>query len=153
MWVNACLCVCVCASVCVCVCLCMPVCVYVSVCVCVCAVCVYVYFMCTSVYVPVSVSVSVSICVCVCVCMCLCMCVCLCVYVSMYVCERVLPHIYSGVCVMQVCNVCVHLEYQMGTRCIQSLETRYMYRKLGTQISGLYKHAQVQLNTIEYMFM
>ena len=67
------------------------------------------------------------------------MCVCLWVYVmyvSVYlyvVCERVLPHLYSGVCV-QVCNVCVHLEYQMGTQCIQSLETRYMYRKLGTQI-------------------
>ena len=71
-----------------------------------------------------------SICVCVCVCM---SCVCLCIYklcVSVFAC--VLPHLYSGVCVMQVCNVCVHLEYQMGTQCIQSLETRYMYRKLGT---------------------
>ena len=52
--------------------------------------------------------------------------------VSVFAC--VLPHLYSGVYVMQVCNVCVHLEYQMGTQCIQSLETRYMYRKLGTQI-------------------
>ena len=82
----------------------------------------YVYFMCTCVSVPVSVSVSMSICVCVCVCM---SCVCLCIYklcVSVFAC--VLPHLYSGVCVMQVCNVCVHLEYQMGTQCIQSLETR-----------------------------
>ena len=42
--------------------------------------------------------------------------------------------IFSGVCVMQVCNVCAHVEDQMGTQCIQSLETLYMYRKLGTQI-------------------
>ena len=75
-------------------------------------------------------------CVCLCVCVSIC---CVCACVSVFAC--VLPHLYSGVCVMQVCNVCVHLEYQMGTQCIQSLETRYMYRKLGTQISGLYKHA------------
>ena len=77
------------------------------------------------------------------------MCVCasvfyVCACMSIFACE--LPHLYSGVCVMQLCNVCVHLEYQMGTQCIQSLETRYMYRKLGASISGLYKHAQMQLN-------
>ena len=83
------------------------------------------------------------------------MCVCLWVYVmcvsvymlcvSVFAC--VLPHLYSGVCV-QVCNVCVHLEYQMGTQCIQSLVTRYMYRKLGTQIyiesvvcTGMHKYS------------
>ena len=67
--------------------------------------------------------------------MCVCASACLyvvCTCVRVFAC--VLPHLYSGVCVMQVCNVCVHLEYQMGTQCIQSLETRYMYRKLGTQI-------------------
>ena len=65
----------------------------------------------------------VFVCVChvfVCVCVSIC---CVCACVSVIACE--LPHLYSGVCVMQVCNVCVHIEYQMGT---------YMYRKLGTQI-------------------
>ena len=38
-------------------------------------------------------------------------------------------------CVLCKCAMYfVHLEDQMGTQCIQSLETRYMYRKLGTQI-------------------
>ena len=37
---------------------------------------------------------------------------------GMYVRAYELPHAYSGVCVMQVCNVCVHLEDQMGTQCI-----------------------------------
>ena len=37
-------------------------------------------------------------------------------------------HLYSGVCVMQVCNVCVHVEDRVGHN------VRYMYRKLGTQI-------------------
>ena len=96
--------------------------------------------MCLSMSVHVSVHACMCQCVCfsVCVCLCVCvyvvcvsMCVCLCVCVSVFAC--VLPHLYSGVCV-QVCNACVHLEYQMGTQCIQSLETRYMYRKLGTQI-------------------
>ena len=40
-----------------------------------------------------------------------------CVCVNIFAC--VLPHLYSGVCVMQVCNVFVHLEDQMGTQCIQ----------------------------------
>ena len=100
--------------------------------------------------VPVSVTVSVSVCVCVCGCGCM-SCVCLCIYmlcVSVFAC--VLPHLYSGVCV-QVCNVCVHFEYQMGTQCIQSLETRYMYRKLGTQIyiesvvcTGMHKNSSIE---------
>ena len=93
---------------------------------------------------------------CVCECVRVRMCVCLWVYVvcvSVYlyvVCERFcmcIATLYSGVCV-QVCNVCVHLEYQMGTQCIQYLETRYMYRKLGTQIyiesvvcTGMYKYS------------
>ena len=85
------------------------------------------------------------------------MCVCLWVYVmcvSVYlyvVCERfcmcIATFIQWCVCV-QVCNVCVHLEYQMGTQCIQSLEIRYMYRKLGTQIyiesvvcTGMHKYS------------
>ena len=115
VYVCVCVCVwCVCVSVCVCLCVCL--CVF-HVCLCVCE-CVRVR-MCVCVYV-----------MCVFVCLCTICCVCACV--SVFAC--VLPHLYSGVCVMQVRNVCVHLEYQMGTQCIQSLETRYMYRKLGTQI-------------------
>ena len=67
------------------------------------------------------------------VCLCVCVSVC-CVSACVSVFACVLPHLYSDVCVMQVCNVRVHLEHQMGAHCIQFLETRYMYRKLGTQI-------------------
>ena len=53
-------------------------------------------------------------------------------------------HLYSGVCVMQVCNVCVHVEDQMGTQCTIHVQKAW-YTNLH-RISGLYKHAQVQLN-------
>ena len=56
------------------------------------------------------------VCVCVCpVCACVSVC-CVCACVSVFVC--VLPHLYNGVCVMQVCNVRVHLEDQIGTQCM-----------------------------------
>ena len=35
-----------------------------------------------------------------------------------FVCVCVCCHMYTVVCVMQVCNVCVHLEDQMGTQCV-----------------------------------
>ena len=38
---------------------------------------------------------------------------------SVLACE-LLPHLYSGVCVMQVCNVCVHLDNQMGAQSMYS---------------------------------
>ena len=86
-----------------------------------------------SVYVCVSVSVCVSACVSMCI-------SCVPVYpVYLYVVcgpvqaffACVLPHLYSGVSVMQVCNVCVHLEYQMGTHpwrhdtCTESLVHKF----------------------------
>ena len=40
------------------------------------------------------------------------------VIVCVFVCMCVLPHVYTVVCVMQVCNVCVHLEDQMRTQCV-----------------------------------
>ena len=49
------------------------------------------------------------------VCLCACVCVSVCVVRA---CACVLPHVYSDVCVMQVCNVCIHLEDQMGTQCM-----------------------------------
>ena len=53
-------------------------------------------------------------CVCVSVCVCR-VCVCVCVYVPVFM--SVCCHMHTAVGVMQVYNVCVHLENQMGTQC------------------------------------
>ena len=47
----------------------------------------------------------------------MCVCVymlCVCVYVM---CVCMCCHMYTVVCVMQLCNICEHLEDQMGTQC------------------------------------
>ena len=54
-------------------------------------------------------------CVCVSVCVCHAVCVCVCVYVPVFM--SVCCHMHTAVGVMQVYNVCVHLENQMGTQC------------------------------------
>ena len=89
------------------------------------------------VLVPVSVCVRVRMCVCVFVCIChVCLCVilcCVCACVSIIVC--VLPVLNSGMCYASVqCTSTFRPDGNTMYVPIQSLERRYMYRKLGTQI-------------------
>ena len=63
----------------------------------------------------------------------------------------VLPHLYSGVCVMQMCNVCVHLEYPDGDTMYSILgDTIHVQKAWYTnlhRISGLYTcTSAVELN-------